>query len=72
MVRENILRGLDLFEFLVKREQRKRDLVVRRVTGWACSGSRAVGAEQCARRVIAFRFPHTIRSSWRRSVSSCS
>ena len=34
MIRENVLKALDIFECLVKRERKKRDLVVSRELAW--------------------------------------
>jgi hypothetical protein len=36
MIRENVLKALDIMEALVKRERKKRDMVVRRRGGRAC------------------------------------
>lgn len=35
MIQANVHKGLDLFEMLVKRERKKRDLVVRQKS-WSC------------------------------------
>jgi hypothetical protein len=50
MIRENVLKGLDILECLVKRERKKRDLVVSRryrtwvdvVLRWYCSTAAAL------------------------------
>ncbi len=48
MIRENVLRALDIFECLVKRERKKRDLVVSAGQGRAGGGARwEAGSEWC-------------------------
>lgn len=43
MIQANVHKGLDLFEMLVKRERRKRDLVVRGLAGGVLGRMVAVG-----------------------------